>query len=262
MAEDREFDFKGYWGAKVLRPYVEYSKRGTHYCIYCGSIADTREHIPSKAFLNKPLPSDLPTLPACRVCNNGFSQDELYAKTYIECAKSVVESSSFDITVTQPDDCNDVREAKNAVKEAFINGDFLEDKRIIRIIKKLAIGHIVYELLEGYNIDSFPFSDICTKYIFRCSVDEKIWSNLENIEPLDNDVLPEIGSRVFRNIYVSEIPFQSINGDSVLKKHLLFMDWTDIQDGVYRYIAFLKNNEIIVKMIFRDFVYAETIIRK
>ena len=90
MSEEREFNFKGYWGADILRPFVEHSKKGVHYCIYCGAIADTREHVPSKAFLNKPLPSDLPTLPAFRTCNNGFSGDELYTNTYIECVKSTV----------------------------------------------------------------------------------------------------------------------------------------------------------------------------
>ena len=78
MPKNGDRSFKGYWGSELLRPFVEHSKNRIHYCIYCGSIADTREHVPSKVFLNKPISDDeLPTLPACQKCNNGFSSDEL-----------------------------------------------------------------------------------------------------------------------------------------------------------------------------------------
>ena len=29
-------------------------------CIYCGGIAKTRDHVPSKAFLDKPYPENIP----------------------------------------------------------------------------------------------------------------------------------------------------------------------------------------------------------
>ena len=262
MSEEREFNFKGYWGADILRPFVEHSKKGVHYCIYCGAIADTREHVPSKVFLNKPLPSDLPTLPACRICNNGFSGDELYTNTYIKCVKSITENNNHESTMIQPVDRNEVREAKEAVKRALQEGTFSENERIKRIIKKLALGHIVYELLECYNIDSFPVSDICISYVLRCSVDEKAWSYLEAIEPLDNEALPEIGSRAFRNIYVMDLPLKEKDGSNSITKHLLFMDWTDIQNGEYRYITLYRNGDIIVKMIIRNFMYAEVKIKR
>ncbi|MBS1629379.1 MAG: hypothetical protein JST27_04910 [Bacteroidetes bacterium] len=56
--------------AKVLNPI----------CCYCGkAVATTKDHIPPKAIFNKPRPSDLITVPACRDCNNGAStHDELF----------------------------------------------------------------------------------------------------------------------------------------------------------------------------------------
>ena len=49
-----------------------------HLCVYCGSIADSRDHTPSRCFLRPPLPSSigLITLPACKKCNAQFSFDE------------------------------------------------------------------------------------------------------------------------------------------------------------------------------------------
>ena len=52
-------------------------------CIYCGAPADTREHCPSRTFLKDPRPCDLPVLPSCSKCNNSYSADELYLKSFI-----------------------------------------------------------------------------------------------------------------------------------------------------------------------------------
>lgn len=36
----------------------------------------TRDHVPSRAFLDRPFPPNLPVVECCRRCNNGFSLDE------------------------------------------------------------------------------------------------------------------------------------------------------------------------------------------
>lgn len=262
MTDNKEFEFKGYWGADLLRPYVEYSKTGTRYCIYCGAIADTREHIPSKVFLNKPLPGDLPTLPACKNCNNSFSSDELYVNTYVECVKAICESKDIKSMEIRLSDRKEIREAKTAVKATFDNGFFDVDSRIERILYKLAIGHIVFELFDCYNIDYYSVADVIIKYVFKCSLSEREWRMLETIELLDKEVLPEIGSRSFRNLFVLDTKLQSIQDDNNTVLHHFFMDWTDIQDGIYRYIAYYNNGEIIVKMIIRDYLYGEIRILK
>ena len=262
MSEDRDFTFRGYWGSELMRPFVEYSKNGLHYCIYCGSIADTREHVPSKVFLNKPLPGDLPTLPACQKCNNGFSSDELYTNTYIECVKGLKENNNSEVIEIQPLDRKEVREAKNAAKQDCEKGIYAKDERIEHILIKLAKGHIVYELFECYNLDSFPVASISVNYVLKCSVDNKTWASLETIEPIDNEVFPEIGSRAFRNMYVLDVRYNSPDDSNGFVEHHLFMDWTDIQDGVYRYITLYNGDEIIVKMVIRDYLYAEATFKR
>ncbi len=47
-------------------------------CVYCNSLAETRDHVPPKCFLEEPYPDNLLTVPCCRKCNNSYSLDEQY----------------------------------------------------------------------------------------------------------------------------------------------------------------------------------------
>lgn len=262
MEEEENFNFNKFWGPESLRPFVEYSRRGMHYCIYCGSIADTREHVPSKTFLKKPLPSDLPVLPACKKCNNGFSSDELYAKTYIECLKAVFINSNLDYLQVAPSDRKEIREAKLSIKKAFDQKELVFDDRVGRVLLKLAIGHAVYELSEGYYSLAWAGNPLYTKYIIRSTVSEAEWNSLEYAEAMNEKILPVIGSRVFRNLFVFQLPLKNSEGNGDLNLNLLMMDWTDIQEGEYRYVAYFDNDKLVVKMIIMDFLYGEVVFQK
>lgn len=56
-------------------------------CCYCGAWADTVDHVPSKVFLDKPYPENLPVVPCCRKCNEQFSLDEEYVAVLLECVR-------------------------------------------------------------------------------------------------------------------------------------------------------------------------------
>lgn len=60
-------------------------KRLLKSCIYCGGSPDTRDHVPSKVFLDKPYPDNLPVVACCLDCNRSFSLDEEYVACFIEC---------------------------------------------------------------------------------------------------------------------------------------------------------------------------------
>ena len=254
--EDKDL-FAQYWGPDEFRPFVDFSRKGLHYCIYCGKLADTREHIPPKAFLKKPLPSDLPVLPACKKCNNGFSSDELYVRAYIECLKAVF--ADADLNAIQPlqSDRREIRDAKESVKAALDAKKITFDKRIGRILLKLAVGHATYELSGGYH--SRKWQPLYTKYIIRPTASEEAWADLEYAELLNDKVLPELGSRVFRKIYIIQPLLKSMDSDDTQKENLCFLDWTDIQDGIYRYIAYIEGSRLTVKMILMDYLYAEVV---
>ena len=252
------FNFNKFWGSELLKPHVEYSRKGIHYCIYCGAVANTREHIPSKAFLQKPLPSDLPVLPACQRCNNGFSSDELYTKTYIECLKEV-NNNNYGIIEMDSKDRKEVKEAKKSIKRALDEKTIGYDERIGRVLLKLAIGHAVYELSEGYYSFKWSGVPLYVKYLIRSTVSEEAWNDQEYAEVINDEILPDIGSRVFRNIYVVQLPLKKLETKKSQNLNLVMMDWTDIQDGIYRYIAYFKGNKLIVKMIIMDYIYGEVV---
>lgn len=54
-------------------------------CVYCGGPPETVDHVPSRVFLDDPLPENLPVVEACRECNGGFSLDEEYLACLLEC---------------------------------------------------------------------------------------------------------------------------------------------------------------------------------
>ena len=262
MEAPHEFSFNRFWGPDGLRSHVEFSRKGLHYCIYCGSIADTREHVPSRAFLKRPLPSDLPVLPACKKCNNGFSSDELYTRTYIECLKEILLSGNTDSIEEQQDDRKEVLEAKETIKNYLNDGIITYDNRVGRILLKLAIGHAVYELSEGYYSREWNGIPYYTRYIIRKTVSEEEWNDLEYAEYMNDKLLPEMGSRAYRNIYVVQPFLTDIRTGEQSTSGLLMMDWTDIQDGEYRYIAYFEGDNLVVKMILMDFLYAEVVFQK
>ena len=66
VEENKGFNMRKFWGSSSIAPHVVFRRNSEMYCVYCGERADTREHCPSKAFLRKPFPTDLPTVPACK----------------------------------------------------------------------------------------------------------------------------------------------------------------------------------------------------
>lgn len=252
--------FNRFWGPEYWKQYVEFSRQGIHRCIYCGLLADTREHVPSKVFLKRPLPSDLPVLPACRKCNNGFSADELYTKTYIECIKAVLVDDDLGCLHVDSGDRKEVREAKLSIKDVLERKELTYDTRVGRVLRKLAIGHAVYELSEGYPSLNWGWTPLYTKYIVRGTISGAEWDDLEYAEAMNDKMLPEMGSHAFGNIYVIQLPLGSLGGSNNSSANLPLLDWTDIQGGEYRYVAYLDTaNKLVVKMIIMDFLYGEVV---
>ena len=245
-------------GDDRLMPFVDFSRSHLLYCIYCGSLATTREHVPSKAFLKKPYPSDLPVLPACEKCNNGWSSDELYTSTYIACMKSINERKDDTVLQITDKDRKEIKEAKNAVKSFINTAEFASDIRIKRVLSKLAIGHVVYELAEGYYLSCGEREIESINYTFRSTIGEDNWLNLDHIEPIKNMFYPEVGSHLWQNLLI----FDEVSDNKSISAptNKIFIDWSYIQDGNYRYITIPEGDAIRVKMILLDFLFGEVVI--
>lgn len=257
------FSFIKFLGSDALRPHVTFTRKGTHYCVYCGKESDTREHAPSKVFLTRPYPEDdLPVLPACRKCNNGFSDDELYTEVYIDSLKFL---SGYSSSLSEQ---NQKRMFQNT---AFLNaqndlskyydGDKISiNERIVRILTKLAVCHMVYELSEGYSVGNGCIEPLSVSYSFAFDMTASEREVFDCFIYMNDKQVPEIGSRVFDKIYVLEPVLEKVDNGEQSKVGMLVMNWSDIQKHNYRYIAWLENNETFhVRIVIHDFLYAEVV---
>ena len=179
------------------------------------------------------------------------------------CLKEVLDNNNIDYLQIEPIDRKEIREAKSAVKEVIDTKALTYDKRVGRVLLKLATRHAVYELSEGYYSLKWNGTPLYTKYIIRSTVSESEWNNLEYAEKMNDKMLPEIGSRVYRNLLVIRLPLVNYETEERSDLNLVMMDWSDIQDGVYRrYIAFLDGNKLVVKMIILDYLYGEVVFQE
>ena len=145
MDELENFNFNKYWGPDDEKRRVVFERGSDMQCVYCGEEAFTREHCPSKVFLSKPYPSNLPTVPACEKCNNDFSSDELYTKAFIDVYKNNY-SSKVNHVLSQR---KEAREAKQKFEEFVSSGTISYDDRIARIL--YVFGKLVFPRVEIKN---------------------------------------------------------------------------------------------------------------
>lgn len=254
---EKEFNFNKFWGSSLIKPHVVFRRNSYMYCVYCGDKADSREHSPSKTFLQKPYPTDLPTVPACIKCNNGFSSDERYVSNFIKCLVEYYEGKNKRVFEIEDTDLSEVIEAKKAA-ELFVENPFFDD-RLANILRKLAICHAAYEISAGYYSKDWQGQPERISYLIKPFVSQQDWQGLEFAEVINNDFLPEVGSRIFRNIYVVEAVMQNGSNKENVMLPMVMVDWTEIQNGFYRYQVYIRDGNIWVKMIIRDFLYAEVV---
>lgn len=122
-------------------------------CIYCGGLADTRDHVPSKCLLEPPYPTNLSVVDCCDSCNQDFSKDEQYFVCLLE---SVLCGSTDPAKIKRPSVAR-VMENSPALRQRIesskteINGQtaFIpETERIKKVMLKLARGHAAFELSQ------------------------------------------------------------------------------------------------------------------
>lgn len=223
-------------------------------CIYCGGYEDTREHVPSKVFLDPPLPSYLPVVGACRDCNNGFSLDEQYLACLIECVST---------GTTDPDQLTRERVAKalrhsqalraKLEKARYQQGGrthfMIEPERVKRVLSKLAQGHAVFELSQPC---SGPPSRIW--YAPLESLTEEQRDSFEASQV--GETLGEVGSRGMQRLLVTQLTLQSSAGETS-NVNLLINDWVEIQEGRYRYHSADYGDEVTIKIVLSEYLACE-----
>jgi len=238
-------------GNSGLGYYTSWEKASSKGCIYCGKVADTREHVPSKVFLSDALLENLPTIPACFECNNSYSNDERYVACFLDVLKSKI---YFNYNLSER---MEVRLEKDSSLKAIIDESIqtvdekvcfdINENRLMRILTKLARGHAGYEF-DYVNFDS---SKLKVHYDYSFNLSDSDLCDFNNIPEFQ--CYPEVGSR---GIFVVE-------NLGTRGKTAGYAFWSNIQKGRYRYrVEQNEQSDVCVKIVIYEFLYSRAEFRK
>ncbi len=227
--------------------YTYWDKNRENGCIYCGDKATTREHVPSKTLLAEPYPTNLPTIPACFNCNNGFSFDEQYFSYYLEVLKSFIYedyicNEKILTTLNKSHSLKSLIESQIKKVDGKVLFEF-DEQRFVRIINKLAIGH------AGYDFDNVDFDgpkNTWFEFAFFLSDEQKD----DFCSPQIMNKIPELSSRYSCNYCILE---NIETGES-----FLLNEWIEVQERRYKYHIYLnKDGGISVRSIINEILYCQ-----
>lgn len=199
----------------------------------------TRDHVPSRAFLDTPFPPNLPVVDCCRACNNGFSLDEQYLACLLECvvcggvdpelferervARMLRESVALSERLASAARCSDGGTAWQ-----------MEGERVSHVVMKLARGHASFEHQRHYpEPDSIAITPLVSM-----SGDERIRFERGGS---GTRLLPEIGARALTRAVLGR-------GAS---------EWVEVQPGRYRYASTIYADGFSVRLVIREYLACE-----
>lgn len=217
-------------------------KRQTSLCAYCGEHKTkfTRDHSPSKAFLNKPYPNNLYVLSACFTCNNNFSIDEEYVAYWIAIALyklNGIKTNKY-LNAIRAIERNDNLKKLFFGTNLFNEDDLvpIDENRLKNILYKLASGHVLYH----HNNPKYELpATINWFFLSSLGINERYAYEQEILV----EVYPEVGSRTI-------IMDQYGNA---------YYPWLIAQEGVYRYFVAETGNSQVVKIVFNEFLACEVL---
>ncbi|WP_321389255.1 hypothetical protein [Emcibacter sp.] len=225
-------------------------------CIYCGGAATTREHVPSRVFLDRPYPNNLPVVGACKSCNQGFSLDE----QYLICLFEAIITGSADPKKMRRETVAKALKRSPALRTRIesatkIDGNNIifdvEESRIKNVLLKVARGHAAYELSQPCPREPTYF---WWGPLNILSETEREQFNMPHVQQM----LSEIGSRNIQRMQVIEILLQSEDGKKVTQG-LVLNDWIDVQDGYYRFLAIDDIGGVVVRMVISEYFACEVL---
>lgn len=243
----------GKYSDDLIRPFTEKNKRHSSFCIYCGKNADTREHVPSKVFIDEPYEEDdFSIVPACFDCNNNYSHDEIYVASLVNkayCAVSGNNSLRKKIILALEHDkklneklCEQVQVVNNSVNIS------LDAERVRRILLKLALGHIASKLDVIFDADSHTLS---CEFCFKPQLSQCEYIAFEQ-PPIVNKV-SEAGADYVQDILVF------INNST--GEQFPISPWQVVQENNYRFLVHVGDDcSYLVRIVIMETLYAEVII--
>lgn len=212
--------------------------RNQGWCVYCGGLDETRDHVPSRVLLEKPFPENLPVVPACGKCNNSCARDEEYLACLVECAiAGAVATASKRPRVRAILERSAGLLARLTAARYASSGQIgfsAETERVRNVLIKLARGHAVFEenepqLAAPASVSFSPFTAMSDEQraMFESATDPRgFW--------------PEVGSRAMYRVMLGE------GGPG---------GWIEVQANRYRYRV--HQGGTVVHIVIAEYLAAE-----
>ena len=225
-------------------------RRQTGFCVHCGGSTETKDHAPSRIFLDLPYPANLPTLPCCTACNRRFSVDEEYLGVFIDCVlNGTTDPSRLGREKTRKAlamNANLRTRIERSKKEADTIGGGRrvvwqpEEARVRKVIVKLARCHAAFELNEPQleeptHVRFMPLTVMAREQRQQFE-DHPFAGSLE--------VWPEVGSRAMQRVLIADSVFSD--------------GWLVVQEGRYRFMA-IGAGETVVRGVLSEYLGFEVI---
>lgn len=131
-------------------------------CVYCSGKAETRDHVPPKALLVEPWPTNLRTVPACSPCNVAWSLDEQYMAVVVA---HLTENPRVASTLDDGGAIDRALAASPLLEERIVASLSVDDEgrvafapeiaRISRIARKVAFGLHALKYGTGPRLEDF-----------------------------------------------------------------------------------------------------------
>ena len=186
-------------------------------CIYCGQVRELdRDHVPPENLFPKPRPSNLVTVPSCRVCNKRFSSDDEYFRTALSLTLDPAQDPRLQQIVDKalrsfkrPESVGLTRTFFNTFQNVNLRGPSglyygkattytVDLVRIRRTCNRIVRGLYYKEMGHRLPTDAFTHTEVV-----RPITDPKILDeNLENIQVVVNQPAKAIGMNLFFYKYV------------------------------------------------------------
>ncbi len=226
---------------KQLSSYGD--ERTLAFCAFCGCETGTRDHCPSRVFLDEPYPKNLPVVPACSTCNAGFSKDEEYLACLVSCV--IAGSTDPDAMPREkikrtlqhtPDLRARIEQSRSVSDGATVFAP--EHERVSAVITKLAQGHALFEIHESCackpdNIRCLPLS------LMTNEQREAFENSFENPEEPTVGIWPEVGSRAMQRLAEGTDDAQG--------------GWLEVQPGRYRFRVSYGNG-VDVRIVIHEYL--------
>lgn len=240
----------GKYSDNGLRPLIEKNKRFDSMCIYCHTnIANSREHLPSRIFLDTPYPEGYSIVPACKECNVGFSPGEVYVSCFIDKLRNALSNNRIPLREKTISAINHDKDLERIINEQILteNGKIIvnyEPTSFSKILIKLAKGHLCQaqdKVFEGYC------SVVCN-FKLKPDLSEDELYHFEEL-PLA-DKASECGSDFTHGLLIVEViglPSQIV------------VPWNEVQEDNYRYLTYFEQDNYVVRIVICETLFAEVL---